>query len=127
MANTINAPITVTPNEVDAPISLGGLPGPRGPAGPIGIIPTIQKVTDYAVIEDVGILLIEVITGDTDITITLPALGSGRIIYITKIDSGTGNVIVTGALPINGEDSLIIQNQYTTAQIQAGTEEWRII
>lgn len=70
--------------------------------------------------------LICVTAGTSDKTITLPSASSstGRIITVSKVDNGGGNVIVVGT--IKGESSLTIEFQYSAATLQSNGSEWVI-
>ena len=77
-----------------------------GASGDRGIEHVISVTTNTTLTTDEENYLIRVTTGDTDKTITLPAIPSGDTfnIWIQKIDSGTGKVVVSaGSNTINGE------------------------
>jgi hypothetical protein len=67
-------------------------------------------------------------TGASDYTITLPPLAQslGRVITITKDDSGAGEVTIdgNGAETINGFSSLYLASQYDSITLIATTSEW---
>ena len=92
---------------------------------------TDAKSADYTILDDDAALHIEVTTGATDKTITLPTLADNidRILHITKVDAGAGTVIIDGegAETISGDATRTILFQYTTAQLKAGTTEWLLI
>ena len=86
---------------------------------------------DYTITDIDGVQHLQVTTGASDITVTMPTLADNpvRAIYVTKVDSGAGTVIIDGegAETISGEITKTIVFQYTTAQIKAGTTEWLLI
>ena len=73
---------------------------------------------------------IDVTTGATDKTISLPPLASslGREITLSKADSGVGSVIADGdgAEPINDSPTNSISEQYESKTYIAFATEWRI-
>jgi hypothetical protein len=89
------------------------------------------KTDNYTVTDTDNEYTIEVETGATDKTITLPtaADNQNRILNIVKKDSGAGYVIVDGegAETINGSATQIITTQYTSITVQSNGTEWRII
>jgi len=92
---------------------------------------TVKVSANYTVLDTDEYLHLEVTTGASNITITLPTLADNadRVLFVTKIDSGAGTVIVDGedTETINGDTTLVILFQYSNAQIKAGTDEWRVI
>jgi hypothetical protein len=76
--------------------------------------------------------IVQVTTGATDRTITLPA-GSGMIpgdeIEVDKDDSGTGKVILAaaGADTIDGVASVDIDSQYDLARVRWTGSRWRLV
>ena len=76
---------------------------------------------------------IRVITGASDITVTLPASSPsnevGRIYTIRKFDSGTGKVIInpTGGRNIDGRATYEITGRYDTVTILSGSANWYVI
>ena len=90
----------------------------------------IEVSDDYTVTDTDGVVYIDVTTGATDKTITLPTLADNdkRMLVITKVDSGVGNVIIDGegAETINGATTKTITSQYSSMTIHATTSEWRI-
>ena len=83
---------------------------------------------DYTVLDNDGYGVINVTTGNTDRTITLPTAtdNTGRKINIIKIDSGTGNVILDGESTetINGATTFTMVGQYATAEIVCNGTAW---
>jgi hypothetical protein len=92
---------------------------------------TVAKSADYIVLDDDRVLHIEVTTGATDKIITLPTLADNldRVLHITKVDAGAGEVIIDGegTETIAGDLTKTIAYQYTTAQLKAGSSEWLLI
>ena len=76
--------------------------------------------------------LIRVITGDSDKTITLPAIGSGTFnIVIQKVDTGTGKAVVapSGSETINGETGNYekLASSGDNAQFVGNGNDWNAI
>lgn len=67
-------------------------------------------------------------TGATDKTVTLPAVPvKDDIIDVTKADSAIGRVRIDGnGFNINGETDALITRQYTSLTLQFDGTEWRI-
>lgn len=67
-------------------------------------------------------------TGATDKTVTLPAVPvKDNIIDVTKADSAKGRVIIDGnTFNINGSASALIKKQYTSLTLQFDGVQWRI-
>lgn len=96
-----------------------------------GLSMGITSVTgDTTIRADDGIGVIDVTTGESDVNIYLPSASSsvGRMLYISKIDSGGGDVVVTasGSDTIIGESTLRISFQHSNAQLQAQATSWGI-
>ena len=95
------------------------------------VLNTVEISADYTVLDDDDYLHLQVTTGASDVTITLPTLADNvdRAFYVTKVDSGAGEVIIAGegSETITGEASRTIKFQYTTAQITDGANEWLLI
>jgi hypothetical protein len=87
--------------------------------------------TDYTILDTDSLGLIYFSTGSSTRTATLPTLADnqGRIIYIFKIDSGSGAVTIDGegAETINGATTATLTNQYDGIAVYAGATEWSII
>lgn len=84
---------------------------------------------DYTISDTNGILLIFVITGGADRTMTLPTVAdnTGRVLTFIKTDAGVGKVVLDGegAETINGaatDNSMA--NQYDTITIVSEGSEW---
>jgi hypothetical protein len=88
----------------------------------------IRSVSDDYTIGDQDADIIEVETGASNRTITLPTLvdNIGRIIKIVKADSGAGNVVIDGegAETINGSTTISLTSQYDVAIVIAGSGGW---
>jgi microcystin-dependent protein len=88
--------------------------------------------TDYTITGRTDSLMIQVTTGATDRTITLPA-GTGMIpgdeIEVDKDDSGTGKVILAaaGADTIDGVASVDIDSQDDYARVRWTGSRWRLV
>jgi len=103
--------------------------------------PTLQanasytKVTaisaDYTVTDTDEYCGVDVTTGASTITVTLPTLADnqGRILRMCKADAGGGKITVDGegAETINGSTTEDVTSQYDCLAIQAMPTEWRII
>lgn len=65
--------------------------------------------------------------GSGGITLTLPSASgnTGKIIYIKKIDSGAGNVIISGS--IDGGSQKILYYQYESMTVVSNGTSWYII
>lgn len=78
-----------------------------------------------------NIYQINVTTGASDRTITLPthSANKGRSFIISKVDSGAGKVIVDGegAETIHGDLTFNIENQRNAIMIYANDTEWEIM
>ena len=82
-------------------------------------------VTSDLTVTTEDIILCNAIYGD--ITITIPtASNSKNQIYIKKIDSTSNEIKVTGD-DIDGEDEVIIMNQYDCLKIVDVGSEWSIV
>jgi len=99
---------------------------------------TIKTVTDadYVILTNDGYDVIFVSTGSIDRTITLPAVAnnSGRKIFIMKIDSGSGKVIVDGneaeKIVVNGKEYVSRNLSKKSKKIDVlcdGTQWWQTI
>lgn len=86
---------------------------------------------DYTILDNDGYSLIDVTTGSTTRTVTLPTLADnvGRVLIISKADSGTGFVTIDGenAETINGAATKTLLGQYDFLTIKGFATEWRII
>jgi len=95
------------------------------------VLDNVEISENYTILDDDEYLHLQVTTGASDITITLPTLADNenRVFYITKVDSGSGDVIIAaeGTETITGEASRTIAFQYTTAQVKAGSNQWLLI
>ena len=89
----------------------------------------LSKSADYT-ITDSDPDIIEITTGVTDRTITLPTLAdnTGRKIKIIKVDSGIGKVIIDGegAETIDGNTDIELYQQYDNSTIICGVAFWNI-
>jgi hypothetical protein len=75
-----------------------------------------------------GIETVLITTGNTNRTITLPAVGTadGRILHFKKVDTGTGTVTIDtpGAETIDGNAQASILAQYDTLSIISDGSNW---
>lgn len=79
---------------------------------------------DYTILDDDGFYSILVTTGASDRTITLPAAANntGRQIFIKKVDSGAGDVLISGT--IEGLTTVTISWQYASMTIISDGTNW---
>lgn len=86
---------------------------------------------NYTILDTDGYHTIEVNTGASDRTVTLPTVAdnSGRAIVITKTDSGAGYVIIDGegAETVNGDTTVSLHHQYDSITVQSNGSEWFIV
>ena len=91
----------------------------------------IAVIADYTITDTDEYCGLDVTTGASTKTITLPTLADnqGRIIRCCKEDPGAGAMTLDGegAELINGSTTLSTTVQYTCFAIQAMPTEWRII
>ncbi len=77
--------------------------------------------------------IIDVITGGSDRTITLPAIANsdGAVITIRKIDSGAGDVVIDGVgseeIGYTGATNFTLNGQDQWVTLQAGVSKWAVI
>lgn len=119
--------VAVTPASTASPTAQGLV---------TSYFPTIQSATkvvssaDYTVLTSDGYLVIEVTTGASDRTITLPAIASngGRSLIIKKVDSGAGYVICDGnaSETIDGCLTQTLHSQGSYVTLYGGSTEWKV-
>jgi len=84
--------------------------------------------SDYTVTDTDGYRVINVTTGNTTRTITLPTAADNdqRIITVTKIDSGTGAVVIDGegSETVDGQTTFTLDRQYDSATFQCNATAW---
>jgi len=89
---------------------------------------TIAKSADYTVTDTDGVEHILMTTSSTNRTITLPTAADNtyRTLTITKVDSGTGTVIIDGegAETVNGAATLTLAAQYMAAVLVCNGTSW---
>jgi hypothetical protein len=87
--------------------------------------------TNYTVTDTDGYYTINVTTGASDRTITLPtaADNTDRVLIIRKADSGAGKVIIDGegSETIDGNTTVNVPEQYEAITIQCDGSGWMII
>lgn len=92
---------------------------------------TASKSANYTITGVDGLATILVTTGASNKTITLPTAASnnGRHLTIQKVDSGTGEVIIDGALSetINGSLTIDLINQWDLVTIMCDGINWYIV
>lgn len=97
------------------------------------VVSSVKAVSsaDYTVLDADGYAVVLVTTGNSDRTITLPtaADNAGRILRISKVDSGSGDVIVDGegSETVNGATTYTMPNQYDEVTIVCNGTAWFII
>lgn len=79
---------------------------------------------DYTILDNDGFYSILVTTGASDRTITLPAAANnaGRKILIKKVDSGAGDVVISGT--VEGGTTWKLQNQYGACTVYSDGSAW---
>lgn len=86
---------------------------------------------DYTVLDNDGYMVINVTTGVSNRTITLPTLADnqGRFLTVFKLDSGAGEIILDGegAETISGFSALRVGVQYQQLTVFAAPTEWKFI
>jgi hypothetical protein len=86
---------------------------------------------DYTITDTDGYSLINVTTGASNRTITLPtaADNSDRVIIIKKVDSGTGTVIIDGegSETIDGATTYTLYFQYDSAVVKCDGSNWHTL
>ena len=92
-----------------------------------------NAVTDanYTILDGDGYSDIDVSTGVSDRTITLPTLAAnqGRVIFITKTDSGAGDVIVDGEgaeIFLDGSTTITMTTQGDTLAVKGSALGWKV-
>lgn len=89
------------------------------------------KSADYAVLDTDGITNVLMTTGASDLTVTLPtaADNSGRVLAVTKVDSGAGKVTIDGesSETIDGDTTKVIYAQYDSLLLQCNGTGWNIL
>ncbi|MBU2346695.1 MAG: hypothetical protein KJ888_21090 [Gammaproteobacteria bacterium] len=85
----------------------------------------------YAITDTDGYRFIDVTTGSSNRTVTLPtaSANSGRMLTVTKVDSGTGYVTVDGegAETIGGHASLYLTSQYGRVTVYCDGTAWWVV
>lgn len=91
---------------------------------------TSAKSADYTVLDTDGIRSINMTTGGTDRTVTLPtaADNNGRFLTVTKVDSGVGTCLIDGegAETINDVASILLIDQWDSVTLHCDGTEWFI-
>jgi hypothetical protein len=86
---------------------------------------------NYTITDTDGYKNILVTTGNSNRTMTLPTASDNtdRPIYIKKVDSGTGNVIIDGegAETIDGSTTYTLYNQYDSIRLVCDGTTWHIL
>ena len=108
--------------HVDVPVQFEGSIKINGSI----VIAITDASSDLTVYTNDGISVIEVTTGAIDVDISLPPVAdnTGRLIEVSKIDAGAGEVTFTGT--INGDGAFIISFQYSNARLYCNGTEWHI-
>lgn len=92
---------------------------------------TYAASADYTVLDTDGYANIEVTTGGTNRTVTLPtaADNTDRRLRISKVDSGTGTLTIDGenAETIDGAATITLLSQYAYLEIYCNGTSWKIV
>lgn len=106
-------------------------------------IPTSAAVIDYVAANGGGALSVAAVStaitlssdvnlvtaGGSNLTVNLPAPSSGVVVYVKKVDSGAGNVIISqnGSETIDGATSVALYAQYESMTFVSNGTNWFII
>lgn len=86
---------------------------------------------DYTVLDTDGYRELLVTTGASNRTMTLPTLADniGRRIFVQKVDTGAGTVIIDGegSETINGATTYTLYTQYEGVYLEAASSEWKVV
>ena len=93
----------------------------------LNIVPYVTKSANYTATQDDG--FIDVTTGASTITITLPAVAAVRVgqrYIIRKADSGAGSITIDGdaAEEINGVTTKSVSVQYDALELENTGAAW---
>ena len=89
---------------------------------------SVSASTTIATTDAISVVLVT--TGNTNRTITLPAVAAnaGRSLLIKKVDSGTGTVTITpNGGTVDGASTNVINAQYSFAELVSDGINWHVI
>lgn len=115
-------PIIVTPTTYVQPMA-----GPPGPQGPPGVGSTWTIVTSSINFSANPGAACFVTTGASTIIATLPdpTVIPGQSIFVKKVDSGSGVIVLAGTIDQNINYTIVNQNQYV--EVASDGSIWQII
>ena len=70
-----------------------------------------------------------VTTSGSNKTLTLPSVSTGQIVYVKKVDSGAGNVIIQrgGSATIDGATTVSLYAQYESMTLACDGTNWHVV
>ena len=70
-----------------------------------------------------------VTTGGSNKTLTLPSVSTGQIVYVKKVDSGAGNVIIQrgGSATIDGATTVSLYAQFESMTLACDGTNWHVV
>ena len=70
-----------------------------------------------------------VTTSGSNKTLTLPSVSTGQIVYVKKVDSGTGNVIIQrgGSATIDGATTVSLYAQFESMTLACDGTNWHVV
>lgn len=94
-------------------------------------LPLTLSSANYTILPSDNYDTILVVTGNSDRTITLPAVSSGvgRKLFVKKTDSGTGRVIIDtpGAETVDGSAQFTLTYQYAWVSLVGDGTNWQFL
>jgi len=86
---------------------------------------TAAVTTTSTISSDVNL----VTTGGTDKTLTMPSVSDGQIVYVKKVDSGAGNVVIQrgGSATIDGATTVSLYAQFESMTLVCDGTNWHIV
>ena len=86
---------------------------------------TAAVTTTSTISSDVNL----VTTGGSNKTLTMPSVSDGQIVYVKKVDSGAGNVVIQrgGSATIDGATTVSLYAQFESMTLVCDGTNWHIV